>query len=796
LEITDSMKKTVVLLKLVMLCLVLLHSNSYAQVLDRIQSNFKQYHNQVLQEKIYVHTDKDVYLCGELLWFKIYNVDAGTIKPVNISKVAYVDVLDDANSTVLQAKIELKNGAGNGSFFIPVTLKNGNYKLRAYTNWMKNFGPEVFFEKSITIVNALGEPAAPVKAIAKAYDIRFFAEGGNLISGVPTTIGFKATGADGNGVDLSGAVIDQRNDTVARFRSFKFGMGSFLLTPKANSTYKAIIRVNNSNTIIKELPPVAANGYAIHLVDNNNQPEVILSTRGQENSPLHFFVHSGHKVVLAQTLTPDANGNARVTIDKTKLSEGINHLTLFNSAGQPVSERLYFNRPQLLKLSATAPAEYKLRSEVTLDIAAADNSGASQQANLSVAVFKLDSLNNINNGNIASSLWLESEINGRIESPGYYFDNISAETDKALDNLLLTQGWSRYKWDDVLTAKPLSKFTYLPEYNGHLITGQLTGKTGASPFNVMGYMGVIGKKQFYGAAADSTGRLLFNTKEFYGSGEIVLQTNTQDSLYNISIANPFSEQFNTNKLPTFDLSRKLQSSLTNNSISMQVQNIYSGTKLKQYYKPVIDTNLFYGINYKTYMLDAYTRFNTIEEDLREYVAEVNVVKRDDHFHIKVISPTGFLQEGDPLVLLDGVPIFNMDKAFTIDPLKIKKLEMINQVYFWGPVFADGIISLTSYKGDMGGFEIDPRAVILDYEGMQLQREFYSPVYDTPQLKKSRLPDFRNVLYWAPDVNTDFKGNAKVSFYTSDKAGKYIAVFQGLTGSGKAGSCYFKFDVNN
>ncbi|MBC7401139.1 MAG: hypothetical protein H7289_14465, partial [Mucilaginibacter sp.] len=150
----------------------------------------------------------------------------------------------------------------------------------------------------------------------------------------------------------------------------------------------------------------------------------------------------------------------------------------------------------------------------------------------------------------------------------------------------------------------------------------------------------------------------------------------------------------------------------------------------------------------------------------------------------------------PLVMLDGIPVFNIDKVFTINPLKINKLEMVNHVSYWGPVVADGVLNYTSYKGDMGGFEIDPRAVVLDYEGMQLQRQFYSPVYDTPQQQKSRLPDFRNVLYWAPDVNTDAKGNAKVSFYTSDKAGKYVAVFQGLTSTGKIGSCYFKFDVNN
>lgn len=195
------------------------------------------------------------------------------------------------------------------------------------------------------------------------------------------------------------------------------------------------------------------------------------------------------------------------------------------------------------------------------------------------------------------------------------------------------------------------------------------------------------------------------------------------------------------------------------------------------------------------MLDDFKRFTTMEEDLREYVAEITISTEQKRVHFHVISEGGYLREGDPLVMLDGVPIFNIDKVFTIDPLKIKKIDMINQVYYLGPIFADGILNFTSYKGDMGGFEIDPKAVVLDYEGLQLEREFYSPAYETADQQKSRLPDFRNVLYWSPDVNTDATGKAMVSFYTSDKTGKYMAVMQGITADGLAGSYTLRFDVS-
>jgi hypothetical protein len=130
-------------------------------------------------------------------------------------------------------------------------------------------------------------------------------------------------------------------------------------------------------------------------------------------------------------------------------------------------------------------------------------------------------------------------------------------------------------------------------------------------------------------------------------------------------------------------------------------------------------------------------------------------------------------------------------VFTVDPLKVRKLEVVPFRYYYGPSDSEGIFSFTTYKGDLGGVELDPHAIVVDYEGMQLQREFYSPVYDTETQAASRIPDFRNVLYWSPELST---GRNAASFYTSDQPGKYIGVVQGLTASGDAGVQYFSFDV--
>ena len=107
------------------------------------------------QQRLHLHSDKNFYLAGEIIWFRIHVVDGTTNVPVNVSKLAYTEILDRNNKPLLQAKIALSEDGGSGSFFIPLNMSSDHYILRAYTNWMKNEGSPAFFEKKITIINTM-----------------------------------------------------------------------------------------------------------------------------------------------------------------------------------------------------------------------------------------------------------------------------------------------------------------------------------------------------------------------------------------------------------------------------------------------------------------------------------------------------------------------------------------------------------------------------------------------------------------------------------------------------------------
>ncbi|SDP99123.1 hypothetical protein SAMN05428975_4914 [Mucilaginibacter sp. OK268] len=778
--------------------LLQLHTNCPAQVLDQIKSSFNQYEQGSVKEKIFVHTDKSTYLPGEIIWFKIYNVDAGVHKPISLSKVVYIDVLDHGQNAVLQAKIAMKNGVGSGSLYIPVSLNSGNYRLRGYTNWMKNFSPDYYFDKTILIVNPLRTPDAVARQTQAGYDVQFFPEGGNLISGITSKIAFKVTTPNGAGLDTyKGFIVDGHNDTVARFEPLKFGIGSFIFSPVVNNTYKAIIKTAVGSVISKELPAINSQGYTMQLKDSGGpQLEVTVSGASIGSGEVYLFAHTMQIVKIAESASLNS-GIANFIIDKAKLGEGISHITIFNNAKQPVCERLYFKRPKkqlLIEASADQP-QYAIRKKVNINISAKSAAGNPLPANLSLSIFRIDTLQHVDGDDIVNYLWLKSDLRGNIESPGYYFKNINAETDAALDNLMLSQGWRRFQWSNVLNNKP-AVLNFLPEYNDHLITAKLVNAvTGHPAEDILVYLSVPGKRvQLYASKSDSLGRLVFNTKQLFGPGEIIAQTNSErDTSFRIDVLSPFSEQYTKYGLPSINITPAMQRALEEHSLGMQVQNIYAGNKMKQFYDPGVDSSGFFGKPNKTYLLDNYTRFTTMEEVLREYIREVNVVRSHKRYHIKVLSETGFL-DGDPLVMLDDVPVFNIDKVIAIDPLKVKRLEVIRERYYYGPSVQEGILSYTTYKGDLGGVEMDPHAVVLDYEGLQLQREFYSPVYDTDEAAKSRIPDFRSLLFWQPNVNITPGGKSQLTFYTSDQTGKFIGLIQGLTPNGDVGSQYFTFDV--
>lgn len=766
--------------------------------LDTLKKKFDTYRKENLHEKIYLHLDRPSYLTGETMWFKIYLSDATLHKPLGLSKVAYIEIIDGTKQPVLQTKIEMKEGVGAGSLYLPATLGSGHYTVRAYTSWMKNFSAEFYFHKAICIINTFKSLDVESPAAASGYDAQFFPEGGNLVAGIKTKVAFRVIGSDGRGIDFNGTLVDEQNNTILAFTPLKFGIGHFSFTPQPNRQYHALLRDGAGKTQSVALPSVQPMGYSLKVSDTtNNQLQIKVSSNGPHTADVpwvYLLVHARNRI-SATAYQSLRNGSALFLVDTKKMAEGISHITVFDASMNPVCERLYFKKTESHLDIAIKPnhADYEPRQSVQIDLTSAVKQ-APKAAQLSVSVYRTDSLPSFA-GNMVDYFWLTSDLKGTIESPEYYLSS-SPETKEAVDNLMLTHGWRRFVWSDVLGNRK-STPEFMPEYRGHIVQGTVVKEDDSPAKGITAYLSSPSKViNMYPSRSSTDGTVQFEMQHFYGSSKIIAQTNPKyDSTYSIKIKSPFSTQLHSHTLPRFALSPSLEKQLLSRSVAMQVQDIYFAQEQAKIKSPLRDSLAFYGKADKIYRLDDYNRFTVMEEVMREYVPTVFVRKRKDGFHFVLTDEVGKKVLDEPaLVLLDGVPVFDEDDIMAFSPLRIKKLEVVNRKWYMGPFRFNGIVSYSTYQGDLGGFVLHPKSVMLDYDGLQLHREFYSPKYETQAQRESRLPDRRYLLHWNPFVVTDKDGNGQVVFTTSDVRGEFKIVVEGMTNAGDIGSTTSSFTV--
>lgn len=773
-----------------------LHSQNTTPETELI-NRFNRYRSQYIQEKLYVHTDKDSYVSREICWFRMYYVDAFYNRPASISHIAYLEVLDKNNHPLLQQKVSLKPGESNGSFIIPINMPSGVYRLRAYTSWMKNFSPEYYFEKPIRIVNPRNLQPDSILSKNKLYDIQFFPEGGNMIQNIETKVAFRVTDVYGRGLDFEAILLNSKADTVLRFRPLHMGLGNFLFTPSADQHYTAIFRFPNGEKVSKDLPASLASGYVMNLTKTTEGKLAIKITSSPdlESRENYLFVHGSHSFLPIVSEKPD-NHRSMILIDPENLEDGISRITLFNYAGQPMCERLYFKYSKKnLVITASVDPEYKTREKINLNLEIKDEEARSVDADMSMAVYRLDSLENGESTDIRNYLYLTAEL-GSIESPAFYFSEPLKSRESDMDNLMMTQGWRRFIWNNPGETKQLP-IVFSPEHNGHIILGKLVDNNTGYPVPDMNvYLSTPSTRtQFRATTSDMGGLFTFELPGFYGSQELILQTNPdEDSTCHAEIMNPFSDKYSERKLPEFIIPTD-KTVILDQSIAEQVQFAFNDSRLNQFNLQPVDTNSFYVQPDESYLLDNYTRFQTMEEVMREYVVSSNVTMKRDKFQLYLVNKAeGSYFKYAPLILIDGIPFFDANEFFQQDPLKIKRLDLLSKQYALGNQYFNGVLNATTYNGDLNGIKLNTRATVLDYPGIPEQREFYSPVYETEEQVNSPIPDFRTLLYWSPYLTSEIHDKKSISFYASDQPGKYAIVIMGLTNNGEPGSRVVHFTV--
>ncbi|RFZ91781.1 hypothetical protein D0C36_10010 [Mucilaginibacter conchicola] len=864
-------------------------------------------------EKVYLQTDRPYYSVGDTIWYRGWVIDAPSTLLSTKSGLLHVEIATDSNVVVQKFLLPVENGITWGNITLnEKDFKPGSYIIRAYTNWMRNFGAQTFFYKRINITGGYednwtvkvrtdttrvnGQPN--VKAIlqfsyadklpvvgkpvtmqvmngrktitkytldteltgtvdisfkppqsgkdlyikarvdnkgnavniplrlnkADDTDLQFMPEGGDLVAGIQTHVGFKAIGTNGRGINVSGTITDSRGNKVTTFRSGNCGMGNFMLTPLAGERYTATITTGSGSKTFA-LPKVQASGLGLFVLNHINSDSLRITVSAsadvlKQGSPYFFIAKSRGVIHYAAIMNFDNKSALTSYLNKNLFPTGITHLLITDDKGRTLNERLVFiDHHDALKIQVTAPPQIAAKDSVDLNLLITDSNGKPVQGTFSLAVtddarVKTDTLND---ANIITSMLLTSELRGYVEAPGYYFSK-DANAWQALDDLLLTQGWVSYDAP--------AKGALFPVEEDYSVNGRLTnlfGKPaaglGVNMFSIRPFLsrdtitGKDGRFKMPLPLVDTPAFILKAVKKNGKPSGIPITVNEFQMPHFVPTNIPADLPWNVNTGDT--VIRDINAAI---SKRRQTEKMPEGTRLLQGVtisakKMVKDSRNLNGAGNADIVLDEKdmeaagkkTLLKLIEEKIPGFFPKYPKGSPVAWYYVK--SKFAFF-------IIDGVNLFDIvpprsyiderDYLASYTAESIKGIELnysakYNNVYLakYCPgcdiIMLDyAFIEITTRSGS-GPHMADARGIYL-YKPLPLSlpAQFYKPKYTAN--KTDAALDNRPTIAWEPNVITNTEGKASVGFHAGMSTGNYTVIVQGVGMDGSLGVRYFPLKV--
>ncbi|WP_210489789.1 TonB-dependent receptor plug domain-containing protein [Rufibacter aurantiacus] len=698
-----------------------------------------------------------------------------------------------------------------GSAKKATTSAEGKSSLRLFLPHNETSSPKLFLTIEQQAGNLNRTIAIPTPK--DQLDVQFFPEGGHLVAGLWNMVGFKAVDANGVGKDVQGAIYNQQGQKVVDFKSLKFGMGRLGFIPEANQQYMA--RITSPKGAAKEYPlPVPQKKGFVFSVDGKSGPNIRVKfyslgfkqdSVGKPKS-LHLVAQVRGEVLYAAS-SPVAQEVFQMEVPKNKFPSGLVQFTVFSETGEPLAERLVFvnHAPQVqMTITPDKPA-YKPREKVTLQLQAKDETGAPVAGNFSLAITDQKTVTpSPHVANLVSYLLLSSDLKGHVEDPSYYFSSAAPEVVLALDNLLLTQGWRRFVWKEILQDK-FPQLPYRAERDLYVsgtvtkITGQPDAYSDIMLMNGNNPMATIklqtddrGKFQFSLAGFPDTSSITVQSAKGVASAFVELDNNLpQIQAFPQVPYEPIPAPYSNEVWAYLQRNReqlKLDQFSGKSGILLQQVNV-RGKKQQEEFKPAAGS--LHTTADRVLRGSELPRGIDIIQGLQGRVAGLQVTNG-------MVSMRG---GGQPLFLIDGT---QTDASFvqSLNPNQVEAIEILKpgaSSAMYGSRGGNGVIAITTKKGPdkserpAGSGKMPGMAT---YQGLYFQkaREFYLPRYDKPDTSNVVMPDLRTTLVWNPSIQTDASGKAEITFFTADQRTTYRAVLEGMTPTGKLGHLATTFQV--
>ena len=618
------------------------------------------------------------------------------------------------------------------------------------------------------------------------FDVKFFPEGGALLSIPHQNVAFKAQGADGFSKEVEGFLFNSKGDTLTNFRSEHNGMGIFTMNPVNNETYYVTVRTNDSITKRFDLPAIEPKGISIAMSHYKQEIRYEIQKTEATEWPQKLFLlaHTRGKLAILQPINPKRTFGK---MNDSLFTEGITHFMLIDEQGNALSERLIFvpdHKPNQWQITADQPT-YGKREKVSLQIAAKDNEGNPVEGTFSVSItdrksIQPDSLAD----NILSNLLLTSDLKGYVEDPAYYFLNQDARTLRSIDYLMMTHGWRRHKMENVLRTPSLNFTNYIEK--GQTISGRIMGFFGANVKK--GPICVLAPKYNIIATTetDEKGKFIVNTS-FRDSTTFLVQARTKKGFAGVDILmDPPQYPVATHKAPYFNGATTFMEDYLMNTRDqyymeggMRVYNLKEVTVTAKRERPSSKSIYTGGINTYTVEEDRLQGYGQTAFDAASRLPSVTITNGSE-IHIRNNSEPAIIVIDD-IVYEDASDIL---KDIQVSDMSSISLLRGADAVILGPRASGGAVVIT--LKDPRNLPARPAQGIITYTplGYSESVEFYHPTYETPEKKNAQRSDFRSTVYWNPELRLDAEGKATIEYYTPDSTAPEDIIIEGVDKNGK------------
>jgi hypothetical protein len=776
-----------------------------------------------IEEKAYLHFDRP-YLCyvaGETMYFKAYVTIGEMHQPTALSGILHVDLIEPNNVLLKSIAVQLINGAGHGDFGLPDTLQKGSYRVRAYTEWMRNDKTPYFFDQFISVgsVNSVDKGAGRAARALKP-DLQFFPEGGNLLVDVPSRVAFKALGADGMGINVTGVVVDNEDKEVAAINTYHLGMGIFRFIPEDGKTYTAKVTFGNGVQTSIPLPQAQSKGFVLS-VNTTDPAKVSIGIRtnreyfkANQNQQLGLLVYYGGSV---KRYSPKLeSSNLGLDLPANTFPTGIVMVTLLSATGEPLNERLVFiQNNDLLNLSISAYKDaFKPRENVALNLSAKNKDGSPVSGSFSVSVIDESKIlvDEYAESTLASYMLLTSAVKGYIEKPNYYFADVSGQTRTDLDILMLTQGYRRFSWSDLAHSQAAQANAFQPE-KGINVSGMLKTKNGQPLTNCDLTLVPVAGGAPQIQKTDDQGRFTFADVPFWGGSKFILKALSATGRKSILTLDKPAENPPVAIMQTKDVKYNANADILASLQNDQGQGAFTASAVSE--KVLTrDQNTLPASNVLKYrssnlggpghadqviLGDAIKNSASLSIGLNGLLRGVVFYQGQAYLSTGMELNNGGQSITSMLLIVDGVNAGNGADIDVIQPNSVEAVEVLkgNNAAIYGVEGGAGVLVITT-KTDLRGekltsTEMSPGLFSIEPAGFYKAREFYIPKYDAAN-PAANLPDHRTTIYWQPDVITDTNGSASFNFFNSDSKGTYRVEVQGMDSNGNMGRQVFRYKV--